>query len=92
MDGSGAGSGVGYGLPETVRQMTQLPYCLELWPGCLFLSSNFLPWLLNETGDYTRPAFMYLISIHESTSYLGVVLSLMFPSAYFTDSSLKGTL
>ena len=53
---------------------------------------QLLPWLLNETGNYMRPAFIYLISIHESTSYLSVVhlyspgLSLMFPSAYFTDS------
>ena len=34
--------------------------------------SNSLPWLLNETGNYMRPAFMYL---HKSTSYLDVVLT-----------------
>ena len=31
---------------------------LKLWPGCLFLSSNFSPWLLNKTSDYTRLAFI----------------------------------
>ena len=72
-----------------------VPYCLELRPGHLFLSSNFLPWLLNETGDYTRPAFIYLISIHKSTSYLGVVLSwtlLDVSLSIFYRFKLKGTL
>ena len=27
-------------------------------PRHLFLSSNFSPWPLNETGDYTRPVFI----------------------------------
>ena len=31
---------------------------LKLWPGRLFLSSNFSPWLLNKTSDYTRLAFI----------------------------------
>ena len=81
---------------EGLTYVTYLLYCLELRPGRLFLSSNFLPQLLNETGDYTRPAFIYLISITKSQLHTLVLyspgLSLIFPSAYFTDSSLKGTL
>ena len=38
--------------------MTYVPYCFKFWPRHLFLSSNFLPQPLNETGDYTRPAFI----------------------------------
>ena len=33
-------------------------YCLILWPGCLFLSSNFSPRPLNETGNYMRPVLI----------------------------------
>ena len=36
----------------------KVPYCLKLWPGYLFLSSNFLPQPLNDNGDYTRLAFI----------------------------------
>ena len=35
-----------------------VPYCLKLWPGCLFLSSNFSPRPLNEAGNYTRMVFI----------------------------------
>ena len=38
--------------------MTYVPYCFKFWPGHLFFSSKFLPWPLNETGDYTRPVFI----------------------------------
>ena len=62
----------------------EVPCYLELQPGHLFLSSNFLLQLLNETSDYTRPAFIYLISIHKSTSYFGVV-----PSRTLLDVSLS---
>ena len=30
----------------------------QIWPGRLFLSSNFSPRPLNKTSDYTRPAFI----------------------------------
>ena len=33
-------------------------YYLKLWPGYLFISSNFSPQPLNETGNFTRPAFI----------------------------------
>ena len=51
-----------------------IPYCLELRPGAfisfkqLFTPATKRDRRLYETG-------IYLISIHESTSYLGVVLS-----------------
>ena len=37
--------------------------------------TQLLSRLLNNTSDYMRLAFIYMISIHESTSYLDVVLS-----------------
>ena len=45
-----------------VPLITNLLYCLKLWPRRLFLSSNFSPRPLNETGNYTRPAFISLSS------------------------------
>ena len=36
----------------------EIPYCLKLWPERLFFSSNFSPWPLNESGDYTRLVFI----------------------------------
>ena len=61
-------------------------------PGINFFQANFLPRLLNETGHCTRPAFVYLISNLHTLMLNSPALSLMLPSAYFTDSSLKGTL
>ena len=43
----------------------ELLYCLELWPGCLFLNSNFKPRPLNETGNNTRLAFINGCSIFQ---------------------------
>ena len=37
---------------------TYIAYFLKLWPGRLFLSSNFSPWPLNKTSNYTRLAFI----------------------------------
>ena len=54
---------------HTYTYRLQLPYCLKLWPGHLFLSSNFSPWPLNETGDYTRLAF---ISWSFESKFLGL--------------------
>ena len=36
----------------------RLPYCLKLWPRHFFLSSNFSPWPLNKTLDYTKSVFI----------------------------------
>ena len=43
-----------------VTSSSDAMYCIasNYDPGCLFLSSNFSPWPLNETGNYTRPAYI----------------------------------
>ena len=43
-------------------------YCLKLWPRRLFPSSNFSPRPPNETGNYTRPAF---ISYSSESKFFG---------------------
>ena len=45
-----------------------IPYCLKLWRGFLFLSSNFSPWWLNVADNYTRPA---LISWSSESKFFG---------------------
>ena len=41
-----------------IYMMFKVLYCLKLWPGHSFLSSNFSPQPLSKTGDYTRPTFI----------------------------------